>query len=522
MPNLVSTGALDTGSITSGFGNIDNGASNITSGGLVKLDVDADADDVSGDSATGRLTIGAGEDLNFYHGGTNSYIVNDTGDLIIKTGASDEDFIIKGNDGGSEITALTLDMSNAGKATFNDGIVATTGTFSGALAGTLSTAAQSNVTSLGTLTALTVDDVAIDGKVVTMTGSSSDTAVFTAGTNGTLSIVTTDAAAAAANITITADGTAELAGTTVTLNSSGGVTLDADNGTITFADAGSSLGTITSSGYSGTSAVATTVTITDNESTNEENVLVFVAGADADGGNVGLESDGDLTYNANTGTLSATALDISGNVDIDGTLETDALSIASTTVTSTAAELNKLDGVGTLAQAGKQTIWVPAASMTPTVSNGCAAITAVETTSGRPDMAVLDFDKDSDEFAQFSVAFPKSWNAGTITFQFFWSGIAATTGVAMNLQGVSFADNDSIDTAYGTAVVVQDDAQGAVEELLVSAESGNITIAGSPGDNELCYFRIGRDVSDGNDDMAGDCRLHGVKLFYTTDASNDA
>ena len=38
MPNLVTTaattvGALDSGSITSGFGNIDNGASNITSGG---------------------------------------------------------------------------------------------------------------------------------------------------------------------------------------------------------------------------------------------------------------------------------------------------------------------------------------------------------------------------------------------------------------------------------------------------------------------------------------------------------
>ena len=42
---------------------------------------------------------------------------------------------------------------------------------------------------------------------------------------------------------------------------------------------------------------------------------------------------------------------------------------------------------------------------------------------------------------------------------------------------VAFADNDSIDTAYGTAVVVQDDAQGAVEELLVSAESGAVTIA---------------------------------------------
>ena len=215
-------------------------------------------------------------------------------------------------------------MSAAGKATFNDGIVATTGTFSGALAGTLSTAAQTNVTSLGTLTALTVDDVAINGKVVTMTGSSSDTVVFTAGTNGTLSIVTTDDSAAAANITITADGTAELAGTTVTLNSSGGVTLDADNGTITFADAGSSLGTITSSGYSGTAAVATTVTITDNESTNEDNAIIFTAGGDLDGGNLGLESDGDLKYNPSTGLLTTTKLDADGgitvdNITIDGT-----------------------------------------------------------------------------------------------------------------------------------------------------------------------------------------------------------
>ena len=171
---------------------------------------------------------------------------------------------------------------------------------------------------------------------------------------------------------------------------------------------------------------------------------------------------------------------------------------------------------------GKQSIWVPATSMVPTASNGCASVATVETTSGRPDMNVLDFDKDSDEHAQFSVAFPKSWNAGTVTFQFFWSGLAATTGVSMGLQGVAFADNDSIDTAYGTAVVVDDDAQGAVEELLVSAESGAVTIAGSPGDDELCYFRIFRDVSDSNDDMAGDCRLHGIKLFFTVDAHNDA
>ena len=69
--NVTTVGALDSGSITSCFGNIDNGMdTNITSGGLLKIDTDADADDLTGDSSSG-LTLGAGEDLNLYHGGTN-------------------------------------------------------------------------------------------------------------------------------------------------------------------------------------------------------------------------------------------------------------------------------------------------------------------------------------------------------------------------------------------------------------------------------------------------------------------
>jgi len=137
------------------------------------------------------------------------------------------------NDGtiGSAGDADSIAISSAGVVTMNQIPVFSAGinVSGGTIAGTLATAAQGNITSLGTLTALTVDDVAINGKVVTMTGSSSDTAVFTAGTNGTLSIVTTDAAAAAANIQITADGTAELAGTTVTLDSGGDIELEATN-----------------------------------------------------------------------------------------------------------------------------------------------------------------------------------------------------------------------------------------------------------------------------------------------------
>jgi hypothetical protein len=231
---------------------------------------------------------------------------------------------------------------------------------------------------------------------------------------------------------------------------------------------------------------------------------------------------GDADYTSTSGTSIVLAQGASVD-DIVVVVVFDVFSVADTVSQADGGNFvgDITSGGNAVKVAGKESMWIPALAMKPTVSNGCASHASVETTSGRPDMIVLDFDKDSDEFAQFNVAFPKSWNAGTVTFQFYWSGIAATTGVAMSLQGVAFADNDSIDTAYGTAVVVQDDAQGAVEEMLVSPESGAITIAGSPGGSELTYFRIGRDVSDSNDDMAGDCRLHGIKLFFTTNAKND-
>jgi len=172
---------------------------------------------------------------------------------------------------------------------------------------------------------------------------------------------------------------------------------------------------------------------------------------------------------------------------------------------------------------GKQSMWIPAAAMSPTASAGCAAITSVESTAGRPDIKVLDFDASSDENAQFSIAFPSYWNEGTITYQVYWTTAATDTdGVAWSLAGVCVSDNDTIDVAFGTAVVVTDDALGAAEDLCVTAESGAVTLAGSPAAGDLAYFNIERDVSDGNDDMAEDARLIGIKIFYTIDDVHEA
>ena len=172
--------------------------------------------------------------------------------------------------------------------------------------------------------------------------------------------------------------------------------------------------------------------------------------------------------------------------------------------------------------AGKETIWVPSSAMYGATTNGADA-QQVETTATRPDMKVLDFDAGTDEFAQFSVAMPKSWNEGTLTYQVYWSPGSTNTGDCIfGLQAVACADNDTIDVAYGTAVNVTDAGIGTVEDQQISSESGAVTVAGSPAAGELTYFQLFRDANAGGDTFSADARVLGVKIFFTTDAANDA
>ena len=172
--------------------------------------------------------------------------------------------------------------------------------------------------------------------------------------------------------------------------------------------------------------------------------------------------------------------------------------------------------------AGTETMWVPASAMYAATTNG-AADAQVETTALRPDMKVFDFADGADDFVQFSVAMPKSWNLGTVTYQVFWTPSTTNTGNCIfGLQGVACGDSDTIDVAYGTAVNVTDAGIGTIEDQQVSAASSAVTIAGSPADDQQTYFQFFRDANAGGDTYTGVARVLGVKIFYTTDAANDA
>ena len=262
-----------------------------------------------------------------------------------------------------------------------------------------------------------------------------------------------------------------------------------------------------------------------------------------------LYSDGSTVYDALTSVALTTPKVITGINDVNGNELLKVTATASAvnelilanqstgnnpTITASGGDTNVglnlvpkgtgvLQGGGSaLKIAGLETMWIPASAMYATETNG-AETGQVETTALRPDMKVMDFADTADDHAQFSVAFPKSWNEGTITYQCFWTPSTTNTGNCIfGLQGVSVGDGDTIDVAFGTAVNITDAGIGTVEDQQVSAVSSADTIAGSPAVDKQTYFQIFRDANAGGDTFTGVARLLGIKIFFTTDAANDA
>ena len=498
-------------------------------------------------------------------------LATSTGNITIDAQGSDTDIIFKGTDDASDITALTLDMSDAGTAIFNHDIKIADGGFIGSAsdADAIGISAGGDVSLTGGGLSL------IDNEKIILGTNSDISFTYDESTTDSL-VISSDIDDAALGIIFQADAGADggdewkmnfanggtftfgndiaSAGThttllTITPNStaansthafigsvsaSGGL-LVADAGTIGSASDSDAI-SISSGGVvafsqdvslvDGKKVILGTnsdISLQYDESTTDSLVvssdvndaalgIVFQADAGADAGDewkMNFANGGTFTFGndiASAGTHT-TLLTITPN---------------STAASSTFAFVGSITAAGNAVKTvGKETIFVPAAAMYPTTTNGCAALAQVEGTAGRPEIKALDFDPSSDENAQFTVAFPKSWNESTITFKAFFTVTGTDSGtVSWALSGVATADNDAIDVAFGTAVAPTAKAHsGTSGDINVTAESGNVTIAGSPSTDEMVFFNIMRDVSA--DNQTGDARLLGIQIFFTTDAAND-
>ena len=225
---------------------------------------------------------------------------------------------------------------------------------------------------------------------------------------------------------------------------------------------------------SGTAAVATTVTITDNESTNENNALIFAAGGDQDGGNLGLESDGTLTYNPSTGKVTATGFvgaltgDVTGNADTATTLET-ARTIAGQSFNGSA---NITIASTDLSNSSAITLNTASQTLTNKTLTTPIANAGIQLKNGATSAGFLEFFEDSDNGTN-KVTFigPASTADVTITLPA-TAGTVVTTGDSNTVTG-TMIDDDTVAEAN-----MADDAIGSAQlkslsTLLIKNSSGS-------------------------------------------------
>jgi len=216
-----------------------------------------------------------------------------------------------GSQGAETDTGLTYNPST-GVITATQFTGAVVGNVTGNASGTAATvtgAAQSAITSLGTLTTLTVDNVIINSTTI---GHTSDTDLITLADGvvtvaGELDATTLDISGDAdidgtlEADAITIDGVtlsetiADTVGAMVTSNTETDIT-------VTYDDADNTLDFVVGN-ISGTAGLATSITASANNSTDETVYPTFVDGAT---GTQGIETDTGLTYNPSTGVITAT------------------------------------------------------------------------------------------------------------------------------------------------------------------------------------------------------------------------
>lgn len=168
----------------------------------------------------------------------------------------------------------------------------------------------------------------------------------------------------------------------------------------------------------------------------------------------------------------------------------------------------------------RQTIWLPARAWKPRTTNGPAEGNA-ELSSNKRMVVSLDFDASTQEYAQFSTWLPKSWDLSSLAYRVVWTTATGSGGVTWSLACRADSDDDALDQAMGTAVLVAD-TRIADNDLHITAESAALNAGGTPAELDLVTFEISRAVADGGDTKTGDAKFLGLHLYFNTRLRTDA
>jgi hypothetical protein len=139
----------------------------------------------------------------------------------------------------------------------------------------------------------------------------------------------------------------------------------------------------------------------------------------------------------------------------------------------------------------------------------------------------MAFDKATEEYVDFKVVMPEQYNNGTVKVKFYWkpSDAEASVSVIWGIKAYAATDSDLLKPGsgvWGTAVEIEDESLNTDDDLHISAATAAMTIAGTPAEGKLVFFRVYRKAADGTDDYDADAHLLGVNIQYVESSTASA
>lgn len=190
----------------------------------------------------------------------------------------------------------------------------------------------------------------------------------------------------------------------------------------------------------------------------------------------------------------------------------DPLRTAGAKINANFAELYGVTGIQNM-------IPIMAGGMDSTTTNG-AELTSVKATGGPLMLPAMNFDKDTEEYAQFQLPMPDGWDGGVCQAEFFWTS-SGTGNVIWGIEGVVLGDDDALSIDFEAAVEVTDGVTAA-NDLMKSARTSAFTLGAYGAEGDLGFFQIYRKAAAAGDTCTADARLIGVKLYITTTDYEDS